>query len=101
MPWPFSLDYNEQIQSPALCFNDAELKQAKAKTNTIGLPWPCSGNFADVYEMTHPSGKKWAVKCFTRPVAGLRERYAAISAYLQQVNLPFMVDFTYLEQGIQ
>ena len=62
---------------------------------------PRSGNFADVYEMTHPNGKKWAVKCFTRQVAGLRERYAAISAYLKQADLPFMVDFSYLEQGIQ
>src|SRR5262249_3772596 len=53
------------------------------------------------YEMTGLGGKKWAVKCFTRQVAGLRERYAAISAYLRQANLPFMVDFSYLEQGIQ
>src|SRR5262249_44610721 len=47
-----------------------------------------------------PSGKKWALKCFTRQVAGLRERYSEISTYLRQANLPFMVDFVYLEQGI-
>ncbi len=101
MPWPLSQDYNEAIQSPDLCLADADLRQAEAKCNAIGIPMPRSGNFADVYEMTAPGGKKWALKCFTRQVAGLRERYAAISAHLKQANLPFMVDFTYLEQGIK
>ena len=31
MPWPLSQDYNEAIQSPALCFNDPELKQARSE----------------------------------------------------------------------
>jgi hypothetical protein len=101
MPWPLSQDYNEAIQSPASCFTDPELQQAEARCNAIGLPMPCSGNFADVYQMHGPNGKSWAVKCFTRQVPGLRERYAAISACLKQANLPFMVDFTYLDPGIQ
>src|SRR4029077_20712123 len=94
-------DYNEAIQSPALCFSDAELKQGEATVNAIGLPMPRSGNFADVSEFQCPNGRKWAIKCFTREVAGLRERYTAISAYLQQIKLPFMVDFSYLEPGIR
>src|SRR3954454_6139725 len=101
MSWPLSQDYNEAIQSPESSFSDTELRLTEAKCNAIGIPMPRSANFADVYEMTAPSGKKWALKCFTRQVAGLRERYAAISAYLKQVNLPFMVDFTYLEQGVK
>ena len=32
---------------------------------------------------------------------GLRERYAEISRYLEQVRLSFTVDFHYLEQGIR
>src|SRR5262249_47553751 len=79
---------------------DAELRQTEARCNAIGIPMPRSGNFADVYEMSGSGGKKWAVKCFTRQVQDLRERYAAISAYLKQVNLPFMVDFSYLDRGI-
>jgi formylglycine-generating enzyme required for sulfatase activity len=101
MTWPLSQDYNEAVQNPALRFSDAELKQTEARGNAIGIPMARSGNFADVYEMTGPGGKKWAVKCFTREVPDLRERYAAISAYLKQANLPFMVDFSYLEQGIK
>lgn len=102
MPWPMSQDYNEAIQSPRLCFNDAELREGRAVTSHLGLPMPYSGSFADVYEFNCPASKrKWALKCFTREVAGLRERYSEISAYLKQVNLPFMVDFHYLDPGIK
>ncbi len=100
MAWPLSQDYNEAIQDCAACFGDPELKQGEAVCNALGLPVPCSGNFADVYAVT--SGpKKWAVKCFTREIPGLQERYAQISKYLKQVNLPFMVEFTFLEKGIR
>jgi WD40 repeat protein/regulation of enolase protein 1 (concanavalin A-like superfamily) len=101
MSWPLSQDYNEAIQDPRGNFSDAELKAGEAVTNALGIPMPRSGNFADVYEVRCPSGARWAVKCFTREVHGLRERYAEISKYLRQVNLPFMVDFQYLEQGIR
>jgi hypothetical protein len=100
MPWPLSQDYNEAIQNPTTSFQDAELKQGEAVCNALGLPQPCSGNFADVYAVQSGS-KKWAVKCFTRQIPGLQERYVHISKYLQQVNLPFMVEFSFLEKGIQ
>ncbi|MBY0524684.1 MAG: hypothetical protein K2R98_14870 [Gemmataceae bacterium] len=100
MPWPLSQDYNEAIQHPSLCFADAELKQCEAATNALGLPVPCSGNFADVYQLRFGE-RAWAVKCFTREIPGLRERYAEVSKYLQQVQMPFMVNFLFLEQGIR
>jgi formylglycine-generating enzyme required for sulfatase activity len=62
---------------------------------------PRSGNFADVYELRCPDGGRWAVKCFTREVPGLSERYQEISRHLAQARLPFAVDFHYLEQGIR
>ncbi|HEY7326821.1 MAG TPA: DUF1349 domain-containing protein [Gemmataceae bacterium] len=101
MSWPLSQDYNEAIQDPQGNFSDAELKAGEAVANALGIPMPRSGNFADVYEVRCPSGARWAVKCFTREIHGLRERYAEISKYLRQVNLPFMVDFQYQEQGIR
>jgi WD40 repeat protein len=100
--WPLSQDYNEAIQNPGLCFADLELRAGQPAANALGLPMPHSGNFADVYEVRGPAtGERWAVKCFTRQVAGLRERYAAISAHLRQARLRFTVDFHYLEQGIR
>jgi TolA-binding protein len=100
MPWPLSQDYNEAIQTPDQCFADPELKQGEAVCNALGLPVPCSGNFADVYAVQNGT-RKWAVKCFTRQIPGLQERYAQISMYLQKVNLPFMVEFNFLQQGIR
>ena len=81
MSWPMSQDYNEAVQNPARCFADPELKQAEAIPNALGLPVPCSGNFADVHALA-AGPRKWAVKCFTRQIPGLKERYAAVSAYL-------------------
>jgi hypothetical protein len=102
MAWPLSQDYNEAVQNPGSCFGDAELRAGQVTTNALGLPVPRSGNFADVYEFRCPAtGGRWAVKCFTRAVPGLRDRYAEISRYLEQANLPFTVDFTFLEQGIR
>ena len=101
MSWPLSQDYNEAIQSPARNFADAELRLGKPATNGLGIPMPFSGNFADVYQVLCPDGGRWAVKCFTREVPGLRERYQEISRHLRQAKLPFTVDFTYLEQGIR
>jgi formylglycine-generating enzyme required for sulfatase activity len=100
MTWPHSQDYNEAVQDPAGSFADPDLRAGQVVANALGLPLPCSGNFADVYHLRGPSGD-WAVKCFTRQVPGLRERYGAISAHLRQARLRFMVEFKYLEQGIR
>jgi hypothetical protein len=100
MGWPLSQDYNEAVQDPAASFGDADLKRGKAATNALGIPMPRSGNFADVYEVTTPRGE-WAVKCFTRQIPALRERYKEVSAYLKKNPQPFMVEFTFLEQGIR
>jgi formylglycine-generating enzyme required for sulfatase activity len=100
MPWPSSQDYNEAVQHPASCFADDDLRAGEAVTNALGLPLPCSGNFADVYHLRCPGGE-WAVKCFTRQVVGLHQRYAAVSEHLGQARLSFAVPFQYLDQGIQ
>jgi hypothetical protein len=96
-----SQDYNEAVQDPAASFGDAELRAALPVANALGLPLPCSGNFADVYHLRHPDGGSWAVKCFTRSVAGRQGRYHEISRHLRDSRLPFTIDFVYLEEGIR
>ena len=98
--WPVSQDYNESIQTPAQCFVDAELQRGVAVTDILGMPVPCSGNFADVYPVVSGQ-RKWAVKCFTRQIPGLKERYTEISKYLARVQLPFVVAFSFLDRGIR
>ncbi len=101
MAWPTSQDYNEAIQSPGGNFLDPDLRGGEVVANQFGIRLPCSGNFADVYQVRCPDGSRWAVKCFTRHAEGLRDRYQEISRHLRQAHLLFMVDFTYLEKGIR
>jgi hypothetical protein len=101
MAWPQATDYNAAVQAPALCFADPDLRQGQVAGDLFGLPRPHAGNFADVYQVHGSNGAAWAVKCFTRPVENLRQRYQAISDHLRQEPRPFMVDFVYLEEGIR
>jgi hypothetical protein len=101
MRLPHPTDYNEAIQHPRLCIRDDELRGGEVAVSPLGLPRPYSGNFADVYRVNAADGKRsWAVKCFTRSVEGLRQRYQAISAHLHRANLSFLIDFQYLTEGI-
>jgi WD40 repeat protein len=101
MNWPTSQDYNEAVQDPAGSFSDPSLKGGSVVTNALGLPVPRSGNFADVYQFTDKAGKPWALKCFTRKVPGLRERYAKIDEHLNKAKLPFTVGFKFLQDGVK
>lgn len=99
MTWPSGQDYREAIQAPSIAFKDLELRQATVECDKMGLPRPRSGGFATVYKATY--FKTWAVRCFNRQVDDQQERYAAISGFLQQQKLPYMVDFTFLKEGIR
>ena len=101
MSWPQPQDYNEAIKDPSAAFNDPDLKAARPMLGADGLPLPRSGNCADVYQLRGQDGRDWAVKCFTRPVTGLEQRYAKIGEALRAANLPFTVGFTFLASGIQ
>lgn len=102
MHWPQSGDYNEVIQNPKFHFSDPELMQGQPALNSLELPVVSSGNFAVVYKIQCANiGTNWAVKCFTRKVLHQRARYRAISNYLKQANLPFIIGFDYLPAGIR
>jgi hypothetical protein len=100
MNWPLPQDFNEAVQNPSAVFADPDLKGGEAVAGPTGLPLPLSGNFADVYQIRGPDGRDWAVKCFTRPVSGLAQRYAQVSDVLTRAELPFTVGFTFLADGI-
>src|SRR4051812_37976999 len=100
MNWPNSQDFNEAVQN-AENISDPVLKRGEVVVNALGLPVPRSGNFADVYQFKGGDGKMWALKCFTRKVPGLRERYAKIDEHLNKAKLPFAVGFKFFQEGIQ
>ncbi|HLJ68966.1 MAG TPA: hypothetical protein VKX16_16560, partial [Chloroflexota bacterium] len=99
MAWPTPQEYNEAVQNPAQSFADPELAGGVPQVTALGLPRPITGNFASVYRL-RCGRSDWAVRCFFREYADMRERYAAISRHLAARPLPYTVGFQYLEQGI-
>jgi hypothetical protein len=102
MPWPQAFDYNSAIQEPSACFADADMARGQPAEGMLpGIPLSYAGNFATVYKINSPSGFAWAVKCFTRQVDNLQERYKEICAHLNRRKRRFVVDFQYLPEGIR
>ena len=102
MAWPRATDYTAALQNPSSCFADPELARGEAASDMLmGLPLMYAGNFASVFKMTCPGGQVWAVKCFTRQVADLRDRYRQISDHLDRQRRKFAVEFVYLPEGIR
>ena len=102
MDWPSSADYSEAVQNLKHSMGDKELRIGEAATDALGLPMLWAGGFANVYKIHNSkTGNTWALKCFTRKISGQADRYRQISEHLQKARLPFMVDFTYLNDGIR
>ena len=101
MAWPQATDYAEAIQNLSVNFKDGDMRVGHAATNAMGLPVPHTGNFAAVFQVaSQTNGQKWAAKCFTRHMPGLKQRYHQIDVHLSQHRLPFMVSFRYLPENV-
>jgi len=98
--WPLNIDFTIAVQNPQLCFADPDLKQALTSKNSRGRVLLWSGNFATVYKLTK-GDRCWAVRCFTRtPQSDVQQRYQAISEYLAKHQIPYLVNFEFIAQGI-
>jgi hypothetical protein len=99
--WPTHLDFQEALVNTAICFDDAALKQGDVRKNGLGFPLAATGGFASVYQVTK-NGQKWAVRCFTSPIASdAQQRVALISEHLRTSRLPYTVDFSFDAAGIR
>ena len=102
MAWPNSTDYIEAVQNLSQSMGDEELRAGQLVETPLGLPMVWSGSFADVYKLHNATtGTTWALKCFTRRVAGQAERYQQIAAHVERAQLPFIVQFKYMDRGIR
>lgn len=99
MNWPLSSDYQDAIQNPSICFQDPELKAGSVALTPLGLPRVASGQFAVVYEINDGTNR-WAVRCFSRPVSDQQHRYSLLSEHMERLELPALVNFQYLPEGI-
>jgi hypothetical protein len=97
--WPSRQDYREALQACDVAFSDPELKHATAVCDNLGMPRAFSGQNATVFQLRN-GPRTWAVKCFAHDFADQHRRYAAVSAHLQKVRLPYTVAFEFLDKGI-
>jgi hypothetical protein len=98
--FPSNGEYVEALQNPGICFRDPELKAGRVDLTRLGMPKAISGNFASVFSVTGASGKKYAVKCFTREVKGQDQRYEAIHDVLAGMGRPWQVGFEYIREAV-
>ncbi|AFY68521.1 pentapeptide repeat protein [Thalassoporum mexicanum PCC 7367] len=98
--WPLNIDFTAAVQNPQICFQDEQLRRSHPAKNQRGRMLLWSGNFATVYKLCNQE-QSWAVRCFTRaPQFDVQERYARIGDHLRQSNLPYLVDFEFIDHGI-
>ena len=104
--FPSGADYAEALQHTQLCFRHPELIGARPELTKLGLPRAISGAFASVFSLTSAaSGRRYAIKCFTRHVPDQERRYEAISSRLAQLDpaelsQPWNLGFEYLPDAI-
>ncbi|HMC53411.1 MAG TPA: hypothetical protein VKI64_11675, partial [Acidimicrobiales bacterium] len=82
-------------------FADPDLAGAKADVSTLGLPRAISGNFASVFPVTCPDGRRFVVRCFVRSPGDLEKRYAAIGEALAQVEAGWKASFEFQPAGMR
>lgn len=104
--FPSGGEYAEALQHTQLCFRHPELKGARPELTKLGLPRAISGAFASVFSLTSAvSGRRYAVKCFTRHVPDQENRYQAISSRLArldpaELSQPWNLGFEFLPDAI-
>lgn len=76
-------------------------KSMQIYLNRRGVPYMSVGGFGAVFRFKDKKNHQFALKCFTSHVSGRAERYQALHDTLQITKFPFMVDFQYVQNGIQ
>jgi hypothetical protein len=104
-PWPGPSMFSEAIQNPSFCFKDSEMRTATVVSDMLGLPFASTGQFAVVFKVSVNGGPA-AVRCFTRSLGDLEDRYQLINDYLNQASrvapalLNRFVRFEFDKEGI-
>lgn len=101
MSWPLISDFSRMLQTPKAAFRKTELRECTVEKDSLGQPKARSGNFATVFKGFYPDGRALAVRVFNRQGDNRRERYAAVSRYLEDLPVSSLVRFEYDERGIR
>lgn len=100
MALPKGDQYNEAVQNPQTSFSDNDLRSSKVESDFMGLPKPYSGGFTVTFKLQNAQNS-WAVRCITRDIPGLNERYQAITNFFSSNTSAFFIDARLLQNGIR
>ena len=98
--FPQATDYISAILHPQIAFTDSELQKAKVKADPFGMPVVSSGGFALTFFLETPTSKKLVIRCFKSDVADRKQRYAAISTFVNHSRVKELTAVEYIDQGI-
>ena len=96
---PTRHQYTAAMQNPRVRFQERELARGKTAVGKSGQPIVYSGQFASVYRITS-NGRDRAVRCFVSEDPNRKQRYRAMSDYLNMMRPPGFVDFEYLDREL-
>ena len=102
---PFYPTLNDYRIAVGYSFNtavlDPNLKGGKVRLNKKGQPLCYAGGYSIVFPIeVGRIDRTFALKCWTRGIGEVQDRYEKIFAYLPKLNLPYFVEFEYVPEGI-
>ena len=101
MSHPSFAEYTDALQlGLGAVLSDPLLARGRLLMRAPGLPVALSGNFALTF-VVEVNDRKYAVRCFHKPMDGLQERYEAIGRCLRSIANPYLVDFVFQPSGIR
>jgi serine/threonine protein kinase len=102
MGWPLASQFSAMLQRPEIAFRDPVLKRYRIELDRFRQPRPWAGSFAVVYKAIDPeTARPLAVRVFTTESPERRQRYEAISEYLQTRRPECLVDFEYRDDSVR
>jgi serine/threonine protein kinase len=101
MKYPLRNEYDTAVRNLDKFVFDDILKSGNPvkQTKNNHLLRSYNGGKAIVYEV-QANTKRYALKCWVEDLGDLKIRYKEIDGYLNEIALPYFVDFAYKEDGI-
>jgi len=100
--FPGAIEYKKVVEYLDHFILDPKLKGgvARKSKNFVGILL-FAGGYSVVFPIEMPGGKKvYALRVWKADIDNAKKRYQEISNYLKQIQLPYFVDFEYVERGI-
>ena len=98
MPYPNISEIVSTIENRTF-IQDSLVKDCDFIKNSSGNLLRYVGGFSAVFPYFQ-GNEKWAFRCWHSDLGSLQNRFSKISSAIEQANLPYFSDFSYVENGI-